>query len=211
MHRPVLVTPPTGLPVTLDEMKRALRIAELDGDGNVVAHEDDELITAQIASAVAHYEGWTGILGIVLCEQTWRQDFDDWGCHTINRGRVLALPLGPVQAGGIVSVKWRASDGTLGTVASADYSLFTDGGGRSYVRFASGYSFPGDLHESGAVTVEYKAGWPAAAGESTVPADIKTAIKIRVQMTYDEAAQANAEHLERIERQLISTYRRMGI
>lgn len=188
MHRPVLVTAPAALPVSLEEVKRSLRI---DGD------DLDIEIGEQIAAAVAHYEGWTGILGIVLATQVWRQDFDRFD-------RDLCLPLGPVQPDEM-AVTWRDAAEQISTVAPASYVLRIDGGGSASVRFDRGYSFPTDLHESGAVSVQYRAGW------AEVPADIRAAIKLRVQVMIDEAARADSAHLDRIERDLIGKYRRWSI
>lgn len=202
MHRPVLVTAPTVLPVSLEEMKQALRILERDGDGNALPHEDDDLITSEIAAAAAHYEGWAGILGICLVDQNWRQDYDGF-C------RRLHLPLGPVIA--LVSVTWRNRAGQIATVNQAEYSLETDAGGRSWIRFRNAYTLPADLYERRAVMVEYRAGWPLVDNASTVPADIKAAIKLRVVAAYDEAVRDGAKNLERMERDLISKYRRFAI
>lgn len=202
MHRPVLVTPSTLLPVALEEMKQALRILERDGAGEVVPHEDDDLITSEIRSAAAHYEGWTGVLGICLVEQTWRQDFDGF-C------RALHLPLGPVIAP--VSVTWRNRAGQIATVSQVEYSLETDAGGRSWLRFRDAYTLPADLYERRAVMVEYRAGWAVVDGAGTVPADIKAAIKLRVIAAYDEAAREGAKNLDRMENDLVSKYRRWSI
>jgi len=193
MHRPILVEAPAVLPVSLPDVKQALRIEHSD---------DDMVLEGLIRSAVDHYEGWNGILGIVLVEQTWRQDFD-------SLSECLRLPLGPVQE--VVSVKWRNRLGQLFTVAASDYALRTDGGGRSFVRFGSGYSRPSDFYESAAVQVEYKAGWPVVDGRSTVPHDLRTAIILRVQLSYDEAAENNSANVQRVEDALISKYRRMYI
>lgn len=196
MHRPVLVTPPDTLPIIVDEVKQALRI-----DHN----EDDAVIDRLIRSAADHYEGWNGILGIVLVEQTWRQDFDSF--HDC-----MHLPLGPVRD--IVSVKYRNREGQMSTVAASSYTLRTDGGGRSFVRFDSSYSRPTDLHESAAVQVEYRAGWPNTDDtppRSTVPHDLRTAIILRVQLSYDEAAENNSDNVRRVEDALVSKYRRIAV
>lgn len=202
MHRPVLVTAPAALPVSLEEMKQALRIIERDGDDAMLPHDDDDLIEDEIRSAVSHYEGWTGILGIALSEQVWRQDFDRFG-------RCLPLALGPAIA--TVAVRWRNRAGQIATVNQAEYAFVTDAGGASFIRFRNSYSFPGDLYERGAVQVEYRAGWPVMDGKSTVPPDIRTAIKFRVQMAYDEAARAGADNLEKLESGLIAKWGRMRL
>lgn len=199
-YQPVLVEAPSIMAVSLEEVKRALRID----------HDDDDLeLEALIQASVAHYDGWTGILGICLVEQEWRQDFDHRDdCR-------LVLPLGPVIA--ITSITWRNSAGQISTVNDDDYRLETDGTGRSYVRWLSGFSVPGDFYAHGAVSVTYRAGWPLKAGEiegemvSAVPADLQAAIKLRVQASYDEAARDNSANLERIERDLVSKYHRWSI
>lgn len=188
MHRPVLVTPATELPVSVEEVKLSLRI-----DGNDL----DSEIESQIKSAVQHYEGWSGVLGISISSQQWRQVFDRFD-------RSLCLPMGPAVATGM-SVSWRDAAGQMSNVPSTSYALRIDIAGRASVRFDGGYAFPNDLHESGAVSVTYTAGY------SPVPEDIKTAIKLRVQTMIDEAAKADSQHLERIEEALIGKYRRMGI
>lgn len=202
MHRPVLVSAPAVLPVTLDEMKIALRIAERDGDDNILPHEDDGLIQDEIQSAVDHYEGWTGILGIVLSEQTWRQSFDSFsGC--------LKLPLGPVSS--ISAARYRNAAGQISTIAPNEYALDVSASGEASIRFRNVYQRPSDPYERAALQVDYLAGWPAVDDKSTVPADIKTAIKIRVQLAYDESARAGAENLTRVEDALIGKYRRFSL
>lgn len=178
MHAPVLVTPPDLLPVSLDEAKLHLRV---DSD------EEDDLIDGFIEAATAYLDGWTGILGRCLVEQEWRQDFDGFG-------RELYLPLGTVNS--ITTVTWRNAAGQVATVPGANYDLRTDAAGRSVVRFDAAYDFPRDLHESRAVAITYKAGWPTIPaipedGETpempaqpTVPAPIKVAILLMVGHAY---------------------------
>ncbi len=202
MHRPVLVTAAAVLPVTLDEMKVALRIVERDGEGAILPHEDDGEIEDQIRAAVAHYEGWDGILGMALSEQTWRQEFDGFdGC--------LALPVGKVSA--ISAVRYRNAVGQMATIAQGEYSLVVDAGGLALIRFRNAYQRPTGLYETGALQVDYVTGWPVLEGKSTVPADIKTAIKIRVQIAYDESARAGAKNLTEVEEALVGKYRKFSL
>lgn len=188
MIRPVLVTPSAELPVSVEEVKLSLR---WDGD------DLDTEIEAQIKAAVDHYEGWNGVLGISIREQEWRQDFAGFES-------MLYLPIGPVQAEGM-AVTYRNAEGQISTLPTSDYAVRYDGGGRAFVRFDTGCSFPGDLYEHEPVSVTYTAGF------ETVPEDIKSAIKLRVQMHIDEAAKANNEYLTRAESALISKYRRNDI
>ena len=74
---PVLVTPPTAEVVTLPDMKAHLRV---DHD------DEDSLIASLTAGAVAHLDGWRGVLGRAIMPQTWAQE---WTCAGPYR---LALP-----------------------------------------------------------------------------------------------------------------------
>jgi uncharacterized phiE125 gp8 family phage protein len=192
MFRPTLVTPPTALPVSLEDVKAALRVDGADFDAE---------IERLIKSAVVHYEGWSGVLGIALVEQTWRQEYGRF------EGK-MGLSIRPVRT--VASVKYLNEAGQNTTVPDSQYQLRQDGGGRSYVQFIDGYSTP-DVHPDGFVTIEFVVGWPVAAGKATTPADIQTAIILRVQKHFDEAAQANSDILDRVERDLVSKYRTPSI
>jgi uncharacterized phiE125 gp8 family phage protein len=193
MHAPVLVTPPAVAPLTTAEVKAHLRVEGAD---------DDATIGIYIEAAVAHLDGYAGILGRCIVTQTWRQDFDDF-C-----GQTLRLPL---FAATIASVKVRGSDGTLATVASDDYALKADELG-SYVRFDDDYDYPGDLAQSNAILVEFTAGFGAAAA---VPAAIKTAILLLVGHWFAnrEAATigSTGSALPFAVDALLAPYRRVGI
>lgn len=193
MHRPVLVTPPAVLPVSVSEVKKALRIDSAD---------DDDVIETLIQSAVDYYEGWTGILGICLVEQTWRQSFDRFE-------RSICLPLGPVIEP--ESVSWRNAAGQVSVIPVTSYSLETSAGGQSQIRFRNAFAQPSDLYERAAVSVEYKAGWPLVDDKPTVPKDICTAIIARVQIGYEQGANEAAATLTVIENALISKWRRFGL
>lgn len=74
---PVLVTAPTADVVDLYDMKLHLRVDHND---------EDPLIASLIAAAVAHLDGYSGILGRAIMPQTWAQE---WECAGPYR---LALP-----------------------------------------------------------------------------------------------------------------------
>lgn len=193
MHRPVLVTAPADLPVSVADVKKSLRIESAD---------DDDLIESLIRAAVDYYEGWTGILGLCLVEQTWRQSYDRFD-------QILCLPLGPVIEP--LSVSWRNASGQISTVPEESYSLETSAGGQSEIRFRNAFSQPSDLYERGAVSVEYKAGWPIVENKPTVAKDICTAIIARVQIGYEQSATEASATLSVIENALISKWRRFSI
>ncbi|MGV0878061.1 head-tail connector protein [Martelella sp. FLE1502] len=59
---PVLVTPPDEKPVSLEDVKRHLAVDFAD---------DDSLIADLIDGAIAHLDGWRGVLGRAIMPQTW--------------------------------------------------------------------------------------------------------------------------------------------
>lgn len=189
MYAPVLVTPPAVMPVTLDEAKLHLRV---EGD------EEDALIDGLIAGAVSHLDGWTGVLGRAIVEQTWRQDFDTFAC-------TMRLPIGPVSE--IVSITYRTADGQVSTVADSNYALVTDGVGPR-VFWDAGYSAPGDLYEQGAVSVTYTSGY------DPVPAAIKVAILLMIghwYMNRETVAEGGFSELPFAANALLTPFRRMSI
>lgn len=145
--RPVLVTPPAVPLITRDEVKAYSRI-----DGG----DEDALIEVLIAAATAWLDGWRGILGRALVNQTWRQDF---ACFEPR----MVLPLGPVQS--IVSVKYYDSANVLQTASSALYSLVTGAGGEGRVVLNSAQSWPGVYDRDDPVQITYVAGYGAAAAD----------------------------------------------
>lgn len=190
MHRPVRITAPSMMPVSLDEVKKALRVDSAD---------DDEMLTSLIQSAVDHYEGWTGVLGVCLVDQTWRQTFDRYE-------QCLRLPLGPVLA--VASVKTRNEAGVETIVQTWSYTVETDAAGRSSLRFVDGFSMPNDAAERSAISVEYRAGWPIVDNKPTVAADIRTAIIARVQIGYEQIATDAGRTIANMESALITKWRR---
>ncbi|MBA4797025.1 MAG: hypothetical protein H2043_06455 [Rhizobiales bacterium] len=189
MFLPERVAASATLPISVEDVKQALRV-----DGDDVNGEIERLIRA----AVEHYEGWDGVLGISIAEQSWRQDYSRFSS-------VMFLDVGPVRS--VSSIVYRDAQGQESTVAEENYSLRSSGGGRSYVRFASGFSAPSSLDEVAPISIQYVSGWT----EAEIPQDIKTAITVRVQKYLDEAAQENWSFLDRAERDLTSRYRPVAL
>jgi uncharacterized phiE125 gp8 family phage protein len=166
MYRPVLVTAPVIKPITSTEAKAWLDITYTD---------KDSVITGLIAAATTHLDGWTGILGRCLCEQTWRQDFDRFG-------RCLRIPLAPVIS--ITSVKYDDANDVEQTVSSSDYVLLNDDLG-PHVRFLDTYVFPQIHDQRPAVRVTYLAGYATVAGAWSGPEDIKHAMALLIRHWFD--------------------------
>lgn len=201
MLAPVLVAPPEQFPVSLDAAKLHLRV---DHD------DDDVLIASLIQAAIDHLDGWNGILGRCLAEQTWRQDFD-------TLAPCLPLPLGPVIE--IVSVDYVDINAQARTLSSESYSLRIDAGGRAQIDLTS---WPSSISAS----ATYRAGYvtipetpadgesPAIPAESTVPAAIKTAITMLVGHWYANREATMTGVLSMVPMAidaLVSPYRRVGV
>jgi uncharacterized phiE125 gp8 family phage protein len=166
MYRPVVVTPPSIKPVTRTEAKAALDIGYTD---------KDTLIDGLIAAATTYLDGWTGILGRALCEQTLRQDYDAFCTR-------LRLPLSPVIS--ITSVKHYDTAGVQQTITSTNYTLKNDDLG-PYVEFISTYAFPALYVERASVSVTYLAGYATVTGAWTGPDAIKQAMLLLIRQWFD--------------------------
>ncbi len=181
MYRPVLVTAPSIKPVTLAEVKAALDIGY---------SEKDTLLNGLIAAATAYLDGWTGILGRALCQQTWRQDFDGFSCWSrpprewsrYGYSVRLRLPLFPVIS--ITSVKYLDPSGVEQTVSSASYTLKNDSLG-AYVEFVTTFTAPNVFIERASVNITYLAGYADNAGATTAPEAIKQAMLLLIRQWFD--------------------------
>jgi uncharacterized phiE125 gp8 family phage protein len=67
---PVRITPPALPVVDLNDLKAHLRVMHSD---------EDALIHSMQNAAVAHLDGYHGILGRCIMPQTWRETFTGWG------------------------------------------------------------------------------------------------------------------------------------
>lgn len=204
MLAPVRVTPPAITPVSLAEVK---------ADMHIEHDEDDAVIVSLIGSAVDYLDGWRGVLGYCLCEQTWRQDF-------VTVSFCLPLQLGPVIE--IVSVDY-AVNGLSVPIEPEFYTRKTDAGGRTRVEIAPGVTI------GGAVSVTYVAGHPtipevpavpgvgddpgtpAIPAQSTAPEAIKRAIITFVRMNYLPLKPEERASYERTFDALIGVNRKVGV
>lgn len=202
MYRPVLVTAPTITPVSLVEVKAHC----LRGDATI---DHDAYLTALIAAATAHLDGWTGILGRCLVEQTWRQDFD---CFW----RAFRLPLYPVIS--ITSLKYDDTEGVERTVDAANHRLLDDDLG-SYLKLVDAYDVPATMQDGGSphVRIAYKAGHAIADGTAAVPQAIKHAMLLLIEHWFNNRgavvvggiSSASATPLPMAVDALVAPYRRI--
>jgi hypothetical protein len=82
MMRPVLVTPPSAPVVAIADLRAHLR---------VVGTHDDALIQSLHDAAVAHLDGWRGVLGRAIRSQVWRVTVEGSGPHLLPMPDVTAV------------------------------------------------------------------------------------------------------------------------
>ncbi|WP_287994599.1 hypothetical protein [Acidiphilium sp.] len=146
---PILVTPPTVPVVQLLDMRDHLRVDHYDDDVRIMSIE---------RAAVAHHDGWKGVLGRCIMPQTWRQDFTCWGKLRI------AMP----DASEFV-VTYRDADGVWQPIE--DFEADIDGAG-PYVEIDEA---PSELFR-----VQYQCALPV----EQLPA-IQMAVKLYAETLYD--------------------------
>jgi uncharacterized phiE125 gp8 family phage protein len=166
MLKPVRTADPAALTfLTLAEAKAHCRIDDADNDG---------LITNLISAVESYLDGYSGILGRALINQTWRVNLIDWPCD------VIRLPMAPVSA--ITSIKYYDDSNVQQTVTASDYSLHEDALS-PYVKFIPAFSAPGVYDRDNAIEVLFVAGYGSAA--SNVPAAIRAAALLLVGHWYE--------------------------
>lgn len=193
MIKPVRTVEPAIQPVTLAEAKLWARIDH---------SEHDEMVASMLAAAIAHLDGYTGVLGRCIINQTWNQKFHDW-CMD------LRLPFPDVSS--ITSVKYFDASNVEQTVSSSLYELLEDERG-CFVRMTDDFTDPSLYDDrSDPVSVTFVAGYGAAATD--VPGAIKAAIKMLVSHWYDAPA-AGDQQMTEIPfgvSAMIAPYRRVGV
>lgn len=193
-----VVTPPPFEPVTLDDVYDHLRLDPIGG-----THPDDDMLTRQIRTAREQVEQITRraiiqqTLSIALC------GFPRWGAHG---GIELKRP--PYV--GMVAVTYYDSANALQVLDPA--SFYVDDATDVVPRLMLGAT-PWTFAREDSVRVSWVAGYARAGAESTqadyaanVPASIKDAVLLGVQLLYDELAVDKRTKLETARDALLSSY-----
>lgn len=174
-----LLTPPTGEPISVDDVKANSRL-------DVIA-TDDGLIGGLIATARTHLENRCNRSFLT---QTWKLTLDAFpgqqsiGSALVDRpyslpDNAILLERGPVVS--VSSIQYLDMSSTLQTMPSTDYALvFSDEIARITPVF--GKIWPIVLPQIGAVVVTFIAGYGVAAA---VPAPLIQALKLLVGHFYD--------------------------
>jgi uncharacterized phiE125 gp8 family phage protein len=116
--KPVLITPPASEPVTLGDVKKHLRVFFAD---------DDTYLEALVKAAIAHLDGYGGILNRCIMSQAWQTTH----CRFSRRMETIFTDTTAVV------VKYYDADGAEQTIDAANYKVYSD-----YIRFNDGFAFP---------------------------------------------------------------------
>lgn len=169
--KPVRTVAPAAYPVSLADIKRQCRVDHNDDDADLQDYLD---------TAIEQLDGYGGILGRALINQTWRLDISGFR-------DVMRLPLEPLSS--VTGITYYDGDNASQTLSTDVYGVYTDARG-PYVALKYGQSWPTTYARADAVSITFVAGYGAAA--SNVPARLKSAIKLHAADLYDGRA-AGAE------------------
>lgn len=156
---------PTAEPLTLDEVKRYLRI-----DGT----DDDAVIESLMLAAREDVETWTGRTLLTTSYALRLSDFEWCTCCG-----VLRLPRPPLQS--VTSISYLDSAGATQTLATTVYQVdaYSEPG---RITLKTGQSWPSTYTDSfNNVTVTFVAGWTLA----TIPERVKMAMKLLIGGYYE--------------------------
>uniref|UniRef100_C5CJQ0 Phage gp6-like head-tail connector protein n=1 Tax=Variovorax paradoxus (strain S110) TaxID=543728 RepID=C5CJQ0_VARPS len=215
----VIVTPPPVEPVTIEEAFVHLRLDDPTED-----NPDTAAVEAQIVSAREQCEQ---ITRRAFVQQTLRLTRGPARRNGERRGWDWFIGGGCVAWGDIellrppfiemVSLKYFDDANTQQTVAPADYFVTSDLVPK--LRFVNGFSTPSIYLRDDAIQVEYVAGYAPKPADpdaepptqidyrANVPASIKQAILLAVQLQYDELTPDKRKALENARDALLSSYR----
>ncbi len=162
---PLRITAPAAVPVETDAVKQHLRVEH---------SADDVLIALLRDAAIAHLDGWAGVIGRCLISQGWSQSFPGFPC-----GALLRLPFPDVSA--VAGVAYVDTAGAAQTLSASLYRFGNDALG-GFVMLDDAASWPATADRPAAVTVSFTAGYGATA--EAVPASIRAAILMIVADLY---------------------------
>lgn len=202
------VTGPRFEPVWLDDVHSHLR---LDVDGSPPSHPDDAMLEEHIVTARRWVEHETRRS---LVEQTLRLSMPGFTTNTGLTGigatgvREIRLLRPPVIA--VESVSYYDDTNTLQPVDPASYYVTDEA--VPELRFVTGFSAPAVYDRPDAVRVIYRAGHatessPLEANAADVPAQLRSAILVGVQLLYDDLLEKERVALENAREMLVSQLR----
>lgn len=187
--KPILITGPA---------EDAVSLAEIKAHAVVGFDDDNAVLSGFLSAAIAHLDGYTGILGRCLVTQEWAQDYCAWADN-------LLLPFPDVST---ASITYTDASGDSQTVPAGQYEIL-DGHLGSRIVFRTSFSWP-DLSDdvTQPIRVQFTAGYGAA---SAVPWPLKVAIMQLAAHWYENRrATGSAKSLPYAFDDLIRPYRLVG-
>ncbi len=170
-HQLRVITPATGEPVTVDDVRSHLRIDSTD---------DDYLLAIYIKSARQYAENYTGR---AFMPQTLQLRIDQFPT-----GGIIELPKPPLSTN-TTDVAITFLDGASGnsTTLSSTYYTVDSHSEPGRVLLNKDLTWPDEYNFPHAVRVQYKAGYPldSSATGGTVPEAVKQWIMVRVGQMYE--------------------------
>lgn len=156
MLPPIRTVAPAAEPVSLALFKEHARV-----DGS----DQDTVIQGYIDGAVSYLDGWEGILGRCIINQTWRQDFRAWE-------PCLKLPFPKVSD--VSSITYYDESAVQQTVANDLYEVVKTYSGYE-IWFKQAFTSPAiDSDRAAPISVTFVAGY--GADSTSVPWDLRVAI-----------------------------------
>jgi uncharacterized phiE125 gp8 family phage protein len=198
-----VIGPPLFEPVSVGDAYLQLRLGDPKSE-DLEAHPFYSQIVRNITTARLQVEQMTRR---ALVQQTLRISYPGFTCG----GRGLELRRPPLRE--VLGVQYRDGDNALQTVELEDWFVTDDLVPR--LRFVEGWSAPDTFARRDAVSIEYVAGYPPdgsppadqedwAAG---VPAPLKDAILIGVEILQGAMSPGDRELLEQARENLVCSYR----
>jgi uncharacterized phiE125 gp8 family phage protein len=212
-----VITAPPFEPVTLLEVYAHLRLTpDHSGSPGEESHPDDAMLSRHIASARTFVEQATRRC---LVQQTLRLSMPSFPvpyCWSYSRrgssaDNVIRLYRPPIIA--VEAVSYYDADNVLQLVDPLSY--YTTDEQVPELRFASTFSWPTVHIRPDALRIEYRAGYtpegspPTTQAEyaASVPAALKDAILLGVQLLYDNLETKDREHMERAREAIMQPFR----
>ena len=175
-----IVTGPTLEPLTLEEAEDHLRISETS------TGVEDDLVLGYITAARRYSEKFQNR---AYLHQTWNLILDDFP-----NGDYIEVPLPPLVS--VTHVKYYPTGGTAATMTASTYIVDTDSEpGRVHLGY--GEVWPSaTLRPANGVEVQFICGYGSAA--SSIPLEIKQAIKLLVGHMYEHREETDIKALLKI-------------
>lgn len=181
-----------------------LPLADAKAHLRVDCDDDDDYIEGLAAAATSYLDGYSGILGVALCEQEWAQSFDGFPAE-----RCLRLALGPVLAADDVEVAYFDAAGDAQTFTQLHLAADAIG---PLLELEDGATWPSTATRPDAVTVTWTCGFGAAAD---VPPAIVLGAKLLVGHWYANREAVNVgnivSELPFTAAALLNPHRKVGI